>query len=131
MNYKFFSLTIGFTIWLIATIAFRILGHHFFLTENHLVMSLLYLALIPVLGFIATWTFNRYNLNKLEAIQSAAIMVLPGMFLDVFCIKFFASVFPNLPEKDGVTFGSWLMFAYSMVLIFGLIRKGNKDQTTK
>lgn len=129
MNYKIFSLIIGFTIWLIATIAFRILGHHFFLTENNWVMTLLYLALIPVLGCIAVWTFNRYDLHKQEAIQSAAIMVLPGMLFDVFCIKFFASVFPNLPEKDGATFGSWLMFAYSIVLIFGLIRKDKRRET--
>lgn len=126
MNYKFFSLTVGFTIWLIATLVFRIVGHHFFLTENHLIIALLYLVLIPFLGFVAIWTFNRYNLNKPEAIQSAAIMVLPGMLLDSVCIKFFAFVFPNLPEKDGTTFGSWLMFAYSIVLLFGLIRKENK-----
>lgn len=128
MNYKSFSLTVGFTIWLIATLVFRIAGHHFFLTENHLIIALLYLVLIPFLGFVAIWTFNRYNLNKPEAIQSAAIMVLPGMLLDSVCIKFFAFVFPNLPEKDGITFGSWLMFAYSIVLLFGLIRKENKIQ---
>ncbi len=126
MNYKLFSLTAGFTIWLLATLAFRVAGHHFFLTENPLVMASLYLALIPSLGFVATWTFNRYNLNKLEATQSAVLMVLPGMLLDTFCVKFFALVFPNLPENDGATFGSWLMFAYSIVLIFGIIRKDNK-----
>lgn len=126
MNYKFFSLAIGFTIWFIATVTFRIAGHHFFLTEDKLIISLLYLALIPFLGVIATWTFNKYKLNKFEAIHSAVIMVLPGMFLDTFCIKFFESIFPNLQEKDGVTFGSWLMFAYSIVLFFGLIRKKKK-----
>lgn len=126
MNYKLFSLTTGFIVWLLATLVFRIAGQHFFLTENPIVMTLLYLVLIPSLGLVATWTFNRYKLNKPEAVQSAALMVLPGMLLDTYCVKFFAFVFPNLPEKDGATFGSWLMFAYSVVLIFGLMRKGNK-----
>ena len=123
MNYKIFSLIIGFTIWLLATIAFRVVGQHFFLTDNLPVLIGLYLAVIPLLGFIATWVFNKYQLNKLEAIQSATIMVLPGMIFDTFCIEFFAWVFPNLPETADATFGSWLMWAYATVLVFGLIRK--------
>ncbi|WP_270090789.1 DUF5367 family protein [Sphingobacterium sp. SYP-B4668] len=126
MNYKYFSLTIGFAIWLLATILFRIGGQYFFFTENTLILTLLYLVLIPFLGSVATWTFNKYKLGKSEAIQSASIMILPGMLLDTVCIQFFSSIFPNLPEKDGATFGSWLMFAYSVVLIFGLFRKDSK-----
>ncbi|GER61026.1 hypothetical protein ULMA_31340 [Patiriisocius marinus] len=123
MNYKIFSLIIGFTIWLLATIAFRVAGQYFFLTDNLFVLIGLYLAVIPFLGFVATWFFNKYKLGKLESAQSAVIMVLPGMILDTFCIEFFAKVFPNLPETDGATFGSWLMWAYATVLVFGLIRK--------
>lgn len=89
-------------------------------------MTLLYLVLIPSLGFVAIWTFNRYKLNKAEAVQSAALLVLPGMLLDTYCVKFFAFVFPNLPENDGAAFGSWLMFAYSVVLLFGIFRRESK-----
>lgn len=123
MNYKLFSLTTGFSIWFLATLVFRIAGHHFFLTQNPLVLTLLYLILIPSLGFVANRVFNKYKLTKAEAVQSAALMVLPGMLLDTFCVQFFALVFPNLPEEDGATFGSWLMFAYSIVLLSGLFRK--------
>jgi len=126
MNYKTYSLITGFSIWLLATIAFRFSGQHFFLTDNITVLIGLYLAVIPSLGFIATLIFNKYRLNKLEAIQSASIMVIPGMILDTFCIEFFNWVFPNLPEKDGATFGSWLMWAYATVLVFGLVRKSKK-----
>ena len=123
MNYRIFSLIIGFTIWLLATIAFRVAGQYFFLTDNSIVLIVLYLAVIPVLGFVANWVFNKYKLKKLEAVQSAVIMVLPGMIFDTFCVEYFAWVFPNLPETDAATFGSWLMWAYATVLVFGLIRK--------
>lgn len=126
MNYKVFSLLIGFTIWLLATIAFRVAGQYFFLTENAIALIGLYLAVVPFLGVVTTWVFNKYKLSKLQAIQSAALMILPGMVFDTFCIKFFALMFPNLPEKDGSTFGSWLMWAYAMVLVFGLIRTEKK-----
>lgn len=131
MNYKIFSLIIGFIIWFLATIAFRVAGQYFFLTDNPIVLAGLYLAVIPFLGFVATRVFNKYKLGKLESVQSAAIMVLPGMILDTFCIKFFALVFPNLPETDGATFGSWLMWAYATVLAFGLLRKDKHCQVSK
>jgi len=126
MNYRIFSLIIGFSIWLLATITFRVAGQYFFLTNNSLVLIGLYLAVIPFLGFVSNWVFNKYKLSKLQAIQSATIMVLPGMIFDTFCIEFFAWVFPNLPESEGATFGSWLMWAYATVLVFGLIRKDMK-----
>lgn len=126
MNYKIFSLLIGFIIWLLATVVFRIAGQYFFLTDNTLVLIGLYLIVIPFLGFVANLVFNKYKLNKLQATQSATMMVLPGMVLDTFCIKFFAWIFPNLLETDGATFGSWLMWAYATVLVFGLIRKDKK-----
>ncbi len=126
MNYRIFSLIIGFAIWLLATIAFRVAGQYFFVTDNPVILTALYLAVVPFLGFVATWVFNKYKLGKLESIQSAVIMVLPGMIFDTFCIEFFAWVFPNLPETDGATFGSWLMWAYATVLVFGLIRKDKK-----
>ncbi|PID69266.1 MAG: hypothetical protein CR989_02575 [Flavobacteriales bacterium] len=122
MNYKFFSLFIGFIIWLLATIAFRVAGQYFFLTDNAVILIGLYLMVIPFFGFVTNWVFNKFKLNKLQAVKSAAIMVLPGMIFDTFCIEFFALVFPNLPETDGATFGSWLMWAYATVLVFGLIR---------
>lgn len=128
MNYKISSFIIGFTIWLIATIVFRLWGQYFFVTNNAFILTALYLILIPVLGLIVNLVTNKYKLNRLEAIHSTVIMVLPGMIFDTFCIQFFSLVFPNLPATDGITFGSWLMWAYSIVLIFGLLREDKKSQ---
>jgi hypothetical protein len=126
INYVTASLGAGFLVWLSATILFRVAGHYFFLTENLSVMIAMYLLLIPVLGLISTLLFKRFNLNTFESIKSATLMVLPGMFLDTLCIQFFGQIFPNMRERDVGSFSSWLMFAYSVVLIFGLLRKTKK-----
>jgi membrane protein insertase Oxa1/YidC/SpoIIIJ len=89
MNYKSFSLLLGFAIWLLATIAFRVAGHYFFLTDNLAVLTGLYIFVVPFLGLIANWLFNKFKLTKMEAVQSASLMVLPGMIFDTFCIQFF------------------------------------------
>lgn len=122
-NYLLVSFIVGFLVWLLATVLFRVAGHHFFIVDNVLVMVVLYAMLIPALGFMATTVFNKFKLDNLESVKSAAIMVLPGMLLDVLCIQFFEKVFPNMPEIYSKTFASWLMFAYAVVLISGLLRK--------
>lgn len=127
-NYPLLSFIVGFLVWLVATLLFRIAGQHFFIVDNTLVMIMLYIILIPALGFVATTVFNICKLDHLESIKSAAIMVLPGMLLDTVCVEFFEKLFPNMPEIYGKTFASWLMFAYAIVLIFGLLRK---KQTNK
>ncbi|WP_121967458.1 DUF5367 domain-containing protein [Myroides sp. N17-2] len=117
------SFIVGFTVWLLATILFRIAGQYFFITDSLPIMLILYLGLIPALGLISTRVFKRFNLGQLESLKSAVIMVLPGMLLDTICVKFFTEVFPNMSEGDSKTFGSWLMFAYSIILISALFRR--------
>ena len=125
MGYQKFSFVVGFSIWLLATIVFRTAGQYFFLTDRPVVGIILYIAVVPLLGFIANYVFNKYQLTKPQAIHSAVIMVLPGMVLDAFCTEFFAHVFPNMPENRAASFGAWLMWAYASVLVFGLTRKNN------
>lgn len=125
-RYLLISFTVGFLIWLVATVLFRIAGHYFFRVDQVGVMIALYLGLIPALGLIATTVFNKCKLGRLESVQAGVVMVLPGMLLDTFCIQFFEKIFPNMPEIYSKTFGSWLMFAYAIVLISGLLRKPQK-----
>ncbi|OJJ15632.1 hypothetical protein BKI52_37755 [marine bacterium AO1-C] len=123
MSYKKFSVLLGFAVWLLATLIFRFLGQHFFFTENPLIMTGLYIIVIPLLGFIANKAFQKYQLTQPQSIEASVYLVLPGMLLDVVCIQFFAQVFPNLSPKADASFGAWLMWAYASVLVFGLLRK--------
>lgn len=125
-NYLLISFIVGFLVWLSATVLFRVAGHYFFIVDNALVMAVLYLILIPALGIISTSVFNKFKLGNLESIKAATIMVLPGMILDTLCIQLFEKLFPNMPEIHSKTFASWLMFAYAIVLIFGLLRKNKR-----
>lgn len=127
-KYLLISFIVGFLVWLSATVLFRVAGHYFFIVDNRLLMVVLYAILIPALGFISTAVFNKFKLNNLESVKSAAIMVLPGMLLDTVCIQFFEKLFPNMPEIYSKTFASWLMFAYAVVLIFGLLRKKQENK---
>lgn len=121
-RYKRLSLLLGFSIWLGATLVFRMAGQHFFLVENPTVLAALYLSVAPTLMGVAHLFFKRARLTGSQPVFSAALMVLPGMLLDTFVILFFDKLMPNLPAHVDAEFGSWLMWSYSSVLFYGLVK---------
>lgn len=129
-SYIFPAFGIGFLIWLMATIAFRVAGQYFFITESKSILIILYLIVIPLLSIISAIIFRKYKLSGLDIIFAGVLLVLPGMLLDTFVIQFFELTLPNMPANRASTFGSWLMWSYSIVLItsiaMGLKRKNPK-----
>jgi hypothetical protein len=125
-------LGVGFSIWFLATLAFRVAGQFFFITESPIILAILYLAVIPSLALISAITFKRFNLTGLENVVAGVLLVLPGMIIDTFVILFFEDIFPNMPSSRAATFGSWLMWAYSVVLLtsifIGMRQKRSTNQ---
>ncbi|AVF48678.1 hypothetical protein CMT89_06095 [Elizabethkingia anophelis] len=120
-RYFIYILAIGFIIWLFATIAFRVAGQFFFITDSAVILSILYIVVVPVLGLVTVFTCRKFRLTGLENVAAGVLLVLPGMLIDTFVIQFFGSIFPNMPESSASTFGSWLMWAYTIVLITSVI----------
>ena len=114
-------LGIGFLIWFLATISFRFAGQLFFITDSPTILSILYLAVIPALSLISIFTFKKFKLIGLENVLTGILLVLPGMIIDTFVIQFFENIFPNMSSDKAATFGSWLMWAYSVVLVTSVI----------
>ncbi|MEN0006441.1 MAG: DUF5367 family protein [Bacteroidota bacterium] len=121
-NYKKSSLILGFSIWLGATLVFRLAGQYFFLVDQVAILLILYLSVVPVLMTVAHFFFKRFQLTGNQPVLSAALLVLPGMLLDTFVILFFSYALPNMPAHADAEFGSWLMWAYSSVLVYGVVK---------
>lgn len=122
-------LGIGFLIWFLATLAFRVAGQFFFITESPATLTVLYLAVLPVLAFISVATFRKFQLAGLETVFAGVLLVLPGMIIDTFVIQFFKDIFPNMPSSRAAAFGSWLMWAYAVVLVTSVV-SGHLQKTT-
>lgn len=123
MNYQKFSLVFGFVVWLIATLMVRFWGQYFFLIENNLVICLLFISITPILYFLVHWVFNRFKLTQETQLRSSVLMALPGMFFDVFCIKFHSFVFPLLTIEQAILLGAWVIWVYFFTILIGLISK--------
>ena len=121
MNYQYFSFTFGFLVWLLATLIFRIWGQVFFLIDNPFIITAFFLGTIPTLFLLVKWVYNRYQLTGEAKLHSAVLMAIPGMLGDVVCIQFHAMVFPRLSMEQVIVLGSWVLWAYVIVLIIGAL----------
>jgi hypothetical protein len=128
MNYQNVSILTGFSVWLAATLAFSFFGHLFFLVDNHLLMAVFYLVTVPAMYPLVKWVAQAYSLQSGQRLKSAVLMALPGMIGDVLSIKFHTMVFPTLSLEQVVTLGSWVLWAYAVVLVIGLLRDRSSSQ---
>jgi hypothetical protein len=127
MNYQNFSLVFGFSVWLIASLPFSFWGNTFFIIENPFLLAAFFLGVVPILSFLAKWVFNRYKLVGKERLESTVFMTIPGMFCDVFCLKFHHLAFPKLTIEQAIVLGAWILWVYVIVLIIGVIKSRDKN----
>ncbi len=121
MNRRLF-LGIGFAIWLVATIVVRLAGQRFFLTDNSVVMIVIWALTAVALFIVAQAIFRWRNLPQNERYLAAILLVLPGQLIDGLVVNAFVDVFPNMPAVAAGPFGAWLLLAYGVVLVAGVIK---------
>ncbi|MYD11146.1 MAG: hypothetical protein F4X02_14025 [Chloroflexi bacterium] len=120
MNRRLF-LGIGFAVWLLATVVFRLAGQLFFRPDQPLPLTLLWLATAAAMVVIARLLFSWRELARAQRFEAAALLVAPGMALDAVAIELFVDVFPNMPPDSAGSFGAWLLIAYASVLIAAIL----------
>ncbi|MCY4020937.1 MAG: DUF5367 family protein [Chloroflexi bacterium] len=123
MNRRLFF-GIGFAIWLLATIVFRLLGHLIFLHEEPPVLALIWLATVIALAAVAWLLFRWQRLGRAQRFEAAVLLVISGMVLDAFITEAFADVFPNMSAGAAASFGAWLLLAYASVLLTPFLPAG-------
>ena len=116
MNRKLF-LGVGFGLWLLATLAFRALGHEFFRVDEPAWLAGLWLLTIAAMLAMALLLFRWQGLGRAQRFEAAALLVISGMALDALVVQGFGAVFPNMPTEAAGSFGAWLLAAYASVVL--------------
>ncbi|MBM7837823.1 RsiW-degrading membrane proteinase PrsW (M82 family) [Alkalihalobacillus xiaoxiensis] len=121
-----FFLIWGFLVWLGATAIFRFSGHLFFSNENLFTLGASYLLVIPLVLAITLPLYYFKNVTGEKRLKAAVFIALPGMILDVLVLLYFSQIFVNLSAEMDQYFASWLLLAYSTILITGIFSKQKK-----
>ncbi|MFC7686628.1 DUF5367 domain-containing protein [Ureibacillus sp. GCM10028918] len=116
-----FFLFWGFLVWLGASAIFRLTGQFFFTPDNPVLLIVSYILVVPLILVLTLPIYRWKNVNAYQQLKAAIFIALPGMLLDTIALIFFSNIFVNLePETDRI-FGSWLLWAYSLILLSGFL----------
>ncbi|GGB54079.1 DUF5367 domain-containing protein [Fictibacillus barbaricus] len=122
-----FFLFWGFLVWLSASAIFRLTGQFFFILTSPVLLIVSYILVIPLIIVLTLPIYRWKKLNSNQQLKAAIFIALPGMLLDTIVLIFFSDIFTNLkPETDRI-FGSWLLWAYSLILLSGFFYKKKKS----
>ena len=116
-----FFLLVGFAVWLLATLAFR-LGGQYVLDPGPTVGLLpLYVVTGAAMTGLALLLYRWRGVYSAARERAAIALVLPGMVLDSVVLVWFEPVFPNVAPEAAAYFGGVLLLAYAAVLVSGFV----------
>lgn len=64
-----------------------------FIADSAVILSILYIVVVPVLGLVTVFTCRKFRLTGLENVAAGVLLVLPGMLIDTFVIQFLVAYF--------------------------------------
>jgi len=117
--------TIGFVIWLLATIALRLGGQWIINPASGAAVAALLAVSAPAMFYLPRRIFAGLPLDHDQYAVAGIALVAPGMMLDTVSVIWFAQVFPNMrPEAAGL-FGGWLLLCNVFALL-GAVTGGRR-----
>ena len=116
-------LLLGFAVWFVATVVFRLAGQYLLDPTAPLVIGVLYVAAVPAMVGLALLLYRWRDVTGATRLQAAIALVLPGMVLDALATAWFETVFPNMVPGAAKYFGGMLLLAYASVLLTGFVRR--------
>ncbi len=117
----FWPVSWGVLVWAAVAVLIRLVGHLLLDPTRPTIVVGFFMAVIPLMAAVTYPVYVRVGVNLATRPAAAALMSLPGLFLDVVLVGFAATVFPGLSHGAVVNFASILLFGYGVVLVTGFV----------
>lgn len=114
----------GLTVWFGVAVLVRLAGHVLLSPANPLLVAGFFGAAVPLMAAVTYPVYRRLGLDARTRPRAAALMSLPGMFLDVGLVLGAATAFPRMETAAVANFGAILLFGYAVVLLTGFAPRG-------
>jgi hypothetical protein len=111
----------GLSVWVAVAVLVRLAGHVLLSPANTLLLTAFFLSVVPLMVSVTYPVYWWFGLSSEARRGAAALMSIPGMFLDVLLILFAGTVFPAMATEAVVHFGAILLFGYAIVLVTGFV----------
>jgi len=114
----------GLCVWLVVAISARLVGHVLLSPASPLLVAAAFVSAIPLMAIVTYPVYHWLGLPHELRGSAAALMSIPGMFLDVILVLSAESVFPAMGQGAVINFGALLLFGYAIVLLTGFVPNG-------
>lgn len=100
-------LLLGILLWLVGTIAIRLIGQRVLHANQSLQTVILYLFSFVLMALLVRRIFRRLERDAWPT--ATTLLMLPTLILDPFSCAFFPVIFPNVDPAAAGIFGGWML----------------------
>lgn len=111
----------GLLVWGAVALLIRLVGHVLLSPSNPLLVMGFFAAVVPLMALVTYPIYRWFGIAPVDRGTAAALMSIPGMFLDVLLVVFADIVFPAMGPGAVINFGAILLFGYAIVLLSGFV----------
>lgn len=114
----------GLCVWFVVAVSARLVGHFLLSPTRPWLVATVFVSAIPLMAIVTYPVYHWFDIPYALRGSAAALMSVPGMFLDVLLVLFAESVFPAMEQGAVINFGALLLFGYAIVLLTGFVPGG-------
>lgn len=111
----------GLAVWAAVAVFVRLAGHHLLDPSAPTVVAGFFVAVVPLMALVTYPVYRWLDMGGERRPAAAALMSLPGLFLDVLLVLGAGVAFPAMGRGAVVNFGAILLFGYAVVLLTGFV----------
>ncbi|MDX1748586.1 MAG: DUF5367 family protein, partial [Halobacteriales archaeon] len=111
-------------VWAAVAVSIRLVGHVLLSPDAPVIVFGFFVAVIPLMAAVTYPVYRRLAIPHGSRPRAAALMAIPGLFLDVFLVVQASAVFPAMTTGAVINFGAILLFGYGVVLLTGFVPSG-------
>lgn len=111
----------GLTVWFAVAVVIRLAGHVLLSPENQFLFLAFFVSVIPLMVAVTYPIYRLFSIPSSSRGTAAALMSIPGMFLDVLLVLYADIVFPRMGPMAVINFAAILLFGYAIVLLTGFL----------
>lgn len=117
----------GLLVWFVVALSTRLVGHVLLSPSNPFLVAGFFVSAVPLMAMVTYPVYRWLGIPHEKRGSAAALLSLPGMFLDVLLVLFAGTVFPSMEQGAVVNFGAVLLFGYAVVLLTGFVPGGRQS----
>jgi hypothetical protein len=117
----------GLTVWAIVAVSMRLVGHVLLSPANPALVVGFFGSVVPLMALVTYPVYRRLGIPRGRRGAAAAVLSIPGLFLDVGLVLGVETVYPLMGPGTVRNYAAVLLFGYAVVLVTGFVPGGNGE----